>query len=153
MSGLFATLNSTVMALAANGRALDVTGKNLANVNNPAYARERVVVADGATVVTPNGVESVGVETLGVQQLRDALADQQVTREVAVSADLKAEQSGLQQAQAALNQSISRSTTASDGATAGTGLGGSIDDLFNSFQGFRLYALPVLFLNLFYTFY
>ena len=46
MSGLFTTLNSTTMALNAHSRAIETTGKNLANVNNPNYARQRVVLGN-----------------------------------------------------------------------------------------------------------
>lgn len=124
------------MALAANGRAIDIAGKNLANVNNPDYARQRVRFGDLGSVVTPTGAESMGVQALGVEQARDALADQQVTREISVSSDLQAEQSGYQRAQGDLGQAINRAASATDGSSAGSGLGGSIDDLFNSFQSF-----------------
>lgn len=80
MAGIYATLNQTVMALSAHSRAIEITGKNLANVNNPDYARQRVLYGDRGTVMTPQGAESLGLEALGVQQIRDALLDQQVTR-------------------------------------------------------------------------
>ena len=43
MSGLFASLTTTVKALNAHGRALETAGKNLANINNPAYSRQRII--------------------------------------------------------------------------------------------------------------
>ena len=66
MSNLFSSINTTVKALAAHSRAIETTGKNLANVNNPAYARQRVIYGDRGTVVTQQGVESLGLEALGI---------------------------------------------------------------------------------------
>lgn len=137
MSGLFGSLHSTVMALSAHSRAIETTGKNLANVNNPNYARQRVLYGDRGTVVTPDGAQSLGLEALGVQQLRDNLLDRQVLRESGLSAAFTAEQNGYQRAQAALGQGIDRAQAAgSANATGGNGIGAALDDFFNSFQSF-----------------
>lgn len=135
MSGLFASLNSSVKALTAHSRAIEITGKNLANVNNPDYARQRVVYGDRGTVITTTGAESLGLEALGVEQLRDSLLDRQVMREIALKSSFEAEQSGYQRAQAGLGQSIDRSAAASETGAAGTtGLAAALDDFFNAFQ-------------------
>ena len=137
MAGIYATLNQTVMALSAHSEAIEITGKNLANVNNPDYARQRVIYGDRGTVMTPQGAESLGLEALGVQQIRDALLDQQVTREVALKAMFLAEQSGYQRAQAGLGQTIDRANAVGGaGASQTNGLAGAIDDFFNAFQSF-----------------
>jgi len=137
MAGIYATLNQTVMALSAHSRAIEITGKNLANVNNPDYARQRVLYGDRGTVTTPQGVESLGLEALAVQQIRDALLDQQVTREVSLLAMFTGEQSGYQRAQAGLGQTIDRaSSVGGTGASGTNGLAGAIDDFFNAFQSF-----------------
>lgn len=137
MSGLFTTLNSSVKALNAHSRAIETAGKNLANVNNAAYARQRVIYGDRGTVVTPEGAQSLGLEALGVQQLRDTLLDRQVTREIALKSMFETEQSALERAEAGLGQNIDRSTAASAaGSNASTGgLAAAIDDFFNAFQG------------------
>jgi flagellar hook-associated protein 1 FlgK len=135
MSGLFATLNTTVKAISAHSRAIETTGKNLANVNNPAYARQRVIYGDRGTVVTPDGAESLGLEALGVQQMRDQLLDLQVARETSLTASYTAEQSAYQRAQAGLGQSIDRTNTASSTGTTDNGLGAALDNFFNGFQG------------------
>ncbi len=133
MSGLYSSLNTTVKALNAQSRGIDLSGRNLANVNNPNYARQRVILGDRGTVVTPDGAQSLGIEALGVQQLRDAMLDRQVTREISLKAAFAAEQQGYQRAQAGLGQGVS-SSSAVDGATA-SGLDASINDFFNAFQG------------------
>ncbi|MBI5766944.1 MAG: flagellar hook-associated protein FlgK [Verrucomicrobia bacterium] len=136
MAGLYASLNSSVMALNAHSRALETSGKNLANVNNAAYARQRVIYGDRGTVVTPDGAESLGMEALGVEQLRNSLTDRQVMREAALSASFSAEQSGYQRAQAALGQSINRATVTN--ASGESGIAAALDDFFNAFQSFAI---------------
>jgi flagellar hook-associated protein 1 FlgK len=136
MSGLFSSLNASVQALSATSLALNTAGKNLANMNNASYARQRVIFGDRGTVQTPEGPQSMGLEALGVQQLRDPLLDQQVTREIALTSSYTAQQQFLQNGQANLGQSINNtSATDTTGSSAGTGgLGAALDDFFNSFQ-------------------
>jgi flagellar hook-associated protein 1 FlgK len=138
MSGLFGTLNASVNAMSAHSRAVELAGKNLANVNNPNYARQRVIYGDRGTVITPQGAESLGLEALGVQQLRDFLLDRQVVRESSLSAYYNAQQNGYQRAQAALGQDVASasSTTGTTNSSTDTGIASSLDDLFNSFQSF-----------------
>lgn len=130
MSGLYASLNNTVKALSAHSRAIEIAGKNLANVNNAAYSRQRVVYGDRGTVQTPEGAESLGLEARSIQQLRDTMLDRQVMREISLKASFEAEQQGYQRAQAALGQNIDRT----DATGASGGIGAALDDLFNSFQ-------------------
>ncbi|MCX6954833.1 MAG: flagellar hook-associated protein FlgK, partial [Verrucomicrobia bacterium] len=132
MSGLFSSLNATVKAISAHSRALETSGKNLANVNNTSYARQRVIYGDRGTVVTATGAESLGLEVMGVEQLRDSLLDRQLMREISLKSSFEAEQAGYQRAQAGLGQSIS-ATGAADTASA-NGVGAALDKLFNSFQ-------------------
>ena len=83
MSGLFGSLTNNVKALNAQSRAIETAGRNLANVNNPHYARQRVLFGDRGTVQTALGPQSLGLEALGITQLRDTLLDKQVLRETA----------------------------------------------------------------------
>jgi len=138
MSGLFTTLNASVKALNAHSRAIETAGKNLANVNNTAYARQRVIYGDRGTVQTADGAQSLGLEALGVQQLRDALLDKQVMREVSLLASFEAEQAAYERAQASLGQSVSSSMqTGAAGSNASTGgLSAALTDFFNAFQSF-----------------
>src|SRR5678816_1451539 len=128
MSGLFASLNSTTSALNAHSRAVETAGKNLANVNNPTYARQRVIYGDRGTVVAPFGAESLGLEALGVEQLRDTLLDRQVVREASRTSYYQAQQNGYQRAQAALGQDVS-SASSSSGTSSDTGIAAALDGI------------------------
>lgn len=136
MSGLFGSLTNGVKALNAQSRAVETAGRNLANVNNTNYARQRVIFGDRGTVITASGPESMGLEAMGVEQLRDRMLDQQVLNEVSRKAALTAAQSGLQKAQAGLGQHIA-SASSTDSATNGAqGIAESLASFFNSFQSF-----------------
>lgn len=136
MSGLFGNLASGVKALNAQSRALETAGRNIANVNNANYARQRVVLGDRGTVLTAQGAQSLGVEARQVQQLRDLLLDRQVSREIALTSSLSSRQLAYQKAEAALGQSIDRSANAAAAASSTGGVAGSIGDFFSAFDAF-----------------
>jgi len=138
MSGLFGELSNSVKALTAASRSLETAGNNIANVNNAGYARQRVVYGDRGSVQTDLGVQSLGVEAVGIQQLRDSLLDAQVVRETSLQSSYTAEQSAYQNAQADLGQSVDRSgATSSTGAAGSTnGIDQALSDFFNAFQSF-----------------
>jgi flagellar hook-associated protein 1 FlgK len=132
MSGLFGQLSSSMNALTAASRSIETTGRNLANVSNPDYARQRVIYGSRGTVMTELGAQSLGIEAVGVEQLRDSLLDQQVVRESSKLASYTSEQSAYQKAEAALGQSIDQSSE--KGATGG--LSEALSNFFNGFQSF-----------------
>ena len=138
MSGLFSQLGNSIKAMTAASRSLETSGNNLANVNNADYARQRVVYGDRGSVQTELGFQSLGVEAVGIQQLRDSLLDAQVVRESSIQSSFSAEQAAYQNAQAALGQTVDRSgatsTTGSSGST--NGIEQALSDFFNAFQGF-----------------
>lgn len=140
MSGLFANLSSAAAAMRTQTVALDVIGRNMANANNPAYARQRIVLGDRGTVQTPQGAQSLGTEVIGVTQFRDRLLDGQISREIAAGSRVDTQLNFLRQAQNALGgglfgQSGGIETIGTNPATA-TGLPAAIDDFFNAFEAF-----------------
>lgn len=136
MSGLFSTLNASVRAITAHSRGLETAGKNLANVNNPVYARQRIVYGDRGIVETPYGAQSLGLEVVGIRQLRDTLLDRQLMREIGLGGMLDAERQAYQRAQAGLGQNIDgNAAVAAAGSDAAGGLSAALDDFFNAFQG------------------
>ena len=138
MAGLSASLINNFQALNANAQALDVTGKNLANINNTGYARQKVILGTLGTINTPEGVQSMGVMALGLEQARDILLDRQVQRDVSKTASLTARQSGLEAAQSALGQQIDRTNdTGSVGSVSGSTGTGINENLSTFFAGFE----------------
>lgn len=136
MSGLFGSLTSGVQAINAQASALELAGKNLANVNNPNYSRQKVVFGDRGTVLTPQGPQSLGLEAVGVTHLRDKLMDEQLIREISASADLTSLTNSLQQAEAALGEKVDRTNDGSDlgASSSGSGLGDALNSFFAEFH-------------------
>lgn len=140
MSGLFSELHRTSQALAAQSQGVFVSGKNMANVNNAAYARQRVILGDRGVVQTVLGPQSLGVEALGLQQVRDKLLDSQILRETARMTSLEVQSDAFFKAEAALGQNIDRSGDATyiegaDTSGSSNGIGEALDNLFNAFNG------------------
>lgn len=137
MSGLLSDLVNAAKALNAQSAGASLAGRNLANVNNPGYARQRVVLGDRGSVQTNLGTQSTGVEALGVRSLRDRFLDRQVTSERSVGDGLRATQRLLQSAQSALGQGIDGSNGSAgidDAATTGGGLANALGAFFNRFS-------------------
>jgi flagellar hook-associated protein 1 len=135
MSGLFSTISSTSTALNAESQAINVTSNNIANLNNPNYSEEQVLFNDLGSVQTPDGVESMGITT-SVDQMRNAVLDMMVQQQASITSGVQAQQNVLQQAQAALGEGITGSSTSADASTTSTsGLSVALNNFFSAFQG------------------
>lgn len=75
-------------SLQMNQRAIELAGHNLANVSNPAYARQRLKIQTATGVPTEDGLQGGGVEITGIEHFRDYLLDRQVANEQSVLAYL-----------------------------------------------------------------
>jgi flagellar hook-associated protein 1 FlgK len=126
-------LNMGASALNAQTAGMDVTGENLANVNNTAYARQRVSLAESTPLNTTVGQEGTGVTVTGITQVRNALIDGQIQAEAGVSGSLNSQQLALQDAEAGLGEQITNSTSGTSNASP-NGLTAALSNLFNSFQ-------------------
>jgi flagellar hook-associated protein 1 FlgK len=140
MSGLFSSLYSTTNALRAQTAALDIVGRNMANVNNSSYARQRVLLGDKGSVNTPLGAQSLGTEAIGITQMRDSLLDRQITEEASTSELIGSQLKFLQQAQTALGQGLFGQSgsvdTISSNPDLPAGIAASVDAFFNAWQAF-----------------
>jgi flagellar hook-associated protein 1 FlgK len=134
MFGLYSSLDQSVSAMNAESVAINVTGNNLANVNNPNYAREVVDLGDLGTVSTPEGTESMGLTAMNVTEIRSAILDAQVRDSDSSTNYYNTLQSAYQQAQAALGQTVS--STTSESPSTNTGLASAINGFFNAFQSY-----------------
>ena len=133
MLGLFNTLNLGARALTAEQVAVEVAGHNLANANNPAYARQRVQIQTSLPTPTSFGMEGTGVQVTSIQQVRDQLIDSQIRSEASIGGYWNSQQNALQNAQTQLNEFLNLSSTSgASGSTAG--LSGQLNNLFGAFQ-------------------
>lgn len=124
------------MALGVQTQQIQIAGKNLANVDNPNYARQKVVFGSPGTVETPQGAQELGLVVQSIQSIRDPLLDAQVVREGGLTASYSAQQDALQKAQADLGQTVDGASSTDTSSTSATsqGIGADITSLFNSFS-------------------
>jgi flagellar hook-associated protein 1 FlgK len=126
MTQLFGVLNIGARALFAQQRAIDVTGKNIANVNTPGYSRERINMTPSAPIDSPIGPMGYGVETGAVERIYDRFLGVQITSENSNLGRWQARQSMLERVEVAFDESD------------GYGLSQSLGAFWNSWQDLAL---------------
>jgi flagellar hook-associated protein 1 FlgK len=117
MSSLFGALSLGQQGIEVNQYALELTQRNIANVNTPGYTRQRVNLIPGGDGTVGSGA----AVTIGpVDEFRDRFLDYRVTRELQEQGKAQAESSTLEQIAALLNEA------------GGQGLQSTISSFFNS---------------------
>jgi flagellar hook-associated protein 1 FlgK len=137
MSGLFSALSTNTRALQVHSLGAEVTGKNLANVNNPNYARQRANVTNLSAIQTEFGSMSMGLTVEGLSHSRDRLLDDAMLRELGLQGSLEAQREFATRMESSLGEMIDRSdsTSAVDGtneAASSPGLSGALNRYFNA---------------------
>lgn len=121
MSTLSSVLNTALTAMSANQFGLAVASNNVANANNPDYARQRLLTEPAG----PDGGQwsiGMGVRVVGVQALRDQLVEVRWRQALSGQSHADTLSSRLSDIEGQFNDS------------GGTGLLQKITDFFNSFQ-------------------
>lgn len=139
MSGIFSSIATASFALQTHSRSVEQAGKNIANLNNPNYARQRVVTGSIGVTTTSTGQESGPLVALGVEQIRDKFLDRQILNEVSYRSTLETQDFRLQQMLSTLGENIDRLNDPQFIAEVtydGGGLRGSVDNFFNAFESF-----------------
>jgi len=136
MGGLFNTLEIASSSLLASRAGIETAGVNISNVNNPGYARQRVIIEPRRD---PTGA-GAGVEVVGVKSLRDSILDEQLVRESSNKAYLENFQRTLQIGQVLLGQQIDRQSATPEADSAARNLGGQmaiasgLSEFYNALQ-------------------
>ncbi|MDX9870881.1 MAG: flagellar hook-associated protein FlgK [Clostridia bacterium] len=82
MRSTFSGLNIGASALAAQQRALDVTGHNIANANTQGYSRQSVSMVTTRPIRTYSGFVGTGVQINNITRIRDQFVDAQIRNEI-----------------------------------------------------------------------
>jgi flagellar hook-associated protein 1 len=131
MSGLLGALNLGVRSLNTHRLGAEVAGQNLANVHNPAHARQRLAIETG----TPAAEMQGGGADARVVQLRSSLLDRQIQSEASVRGSLQAQEQALDLLQSSFGRLIDRTAGGAIAGAAGPhGIGEHLGELFNAFQ-------------------
>ncbi|MBU2629855.1 MAG: flagellar hook-associated protein FlgK, partial [Proteobacteria bacterium] len=86
MSGISSTLNIAKTAIAAQQYGLNVTGHNIANVNNPDYSRQNADHISNKPSLYAGFLFGTGVNVAQVEQTVDALLENRLTDEKSTQA-------------------------------------------------------------------
>jgi flagellar hook-associated protein 1 FlgK len=118
MSGLMTSLVNNSRALSLQSQALQVTGKNISNVNNTQYARQRVSLG------SEQAAGSQFFQTASIEQLRDSILDSSVASEMSNGGSLEAQSRWLSQLE----------TVWGDQLSGDSGFASDLDAFFNSWS-------------------
>ncbi len=121
-------------SLAAQQQGTAVAGQNMANVNNPAYAREQANIQTSVPIETPAGEEGTGADVVSITEVRNSLLDNQIQSESSVTSSFAAQQSALQNAETFLGEQLSASSTSGTSASSPDGLASMLSNLFDAFS-------------------
>ncbi len=130
MSGLLQSIGVQAQSLNAQSDAINITGKNLANVANPNYSRETANI-----VSTADG----GAEVADVSSARDQILDSQIMQQLSAQGSLSSQSDIANTIQSFLGENIDTATDQSQaaaGASANSsqsGLSSALDNFFNAF--------------------
>ena len=131
-------LANATKALNAHRFGVTTAGTNIANVNNPDYARQKAILGDRGTIQTLVGPRGLGVEVVGFAQMRDTVLDREVLRETSINSSLQSQYDALAKAEANMGQEINRTGDSAfiDGASGSSagGLAEIVNDYFNAFH-------------------
>ena len=133
MIPLSSILNIGASGLDAGTAGMTVTGNNLANVNNPGYAREQVQLSESTPINTLVGQEGTGVSVTAITEVRDALLDGQIQSEAGVTGSLNAQQTALQNAEASLGEQVTNASTSGTDSSP-NGLTADLSNFFGALQ-------------------
>lgn len=136
MSGLFGHLTSASSALQAHSKSVELSGKNIANINNPNYARQRVISSSVSAVASGQVNTFVDRE---VQNLRDAFVDKQVVEEGSFLSSFETRDNRLREILAVLGETVDRvndPSFISDQPEDNGGIRDSLNDFLNAFENF-----------------
>ncbi|MGB0372982.1 MAG: flagellar hook-associated protein FlgK [Opitutales bacterium] len=136
--GLLTGIYTQSRALSYHSGSIDVAGKNIANVNNPEYARQRMNVQDRGNIVVGDTIQSMGIEAGTIEQFRDALLDAQILRETPQTSMAEVTADLYRQLEGYWGESINRSAdgstldSAQEVSPSSLGLNERLDDFFNA---------------------
>ena len=140
MSGLFGSLFNNTQALRIRSQEIEIAGRNLQNVGNTKYARQRAMVEDAGAVNTSFGSQSLGIQITDIINMRDAVLDSQIVKEGSTFSSLEAQSKFNGYIENSLGENIDRSrdTSASElspvSLFSSSGIMESMNNFFNAFQ-------------------
>ncbi|WIF96129.1 flagellar hook-associated protein FlgK [Caminicella sporogenes] len=104
--GSFFGFNIARSGLFASQRALNITAHNVANANTEGYSRQRLNVVQSTPLSLPQGQGMIGsgVDTAGIEQIRDEFLDFKIRQEMTTNGEWEARAEALKHIEAIFNE-------------------------------------------------
>jgi len=103
---LLGEISKTTEALRYHSKTAEIAGQNLAHVNDESYARQRVLSREGVMYGSHGGLQTSGLESAGLEHVRNLFLDRRVVDEVGQTAAIKAEKEVFDLIQSALGETL-----------------------------------------------
>ena len=103
---LLGEISKTTEALRYHSKTAEIAGQNLAHVNDESYARQRVLAKEGVMYGSHGGLLTSGLESAGLDHVRNDFLDRRVIDEVSETAALEAEKEVFDLLQSALGETL-----------------------------------------------
>jgi flagellar hook-associated protein 1 FlgK len=137
---LLGEISKSSEALRYHAKTAEIAGQNLAHVNDETYARQRVLAREGVMYGSHGGLLTSGLESGGLEHVRNDFLDRRVVDEVGQTAALEAEKEVFDLLQAALGETLTSPQINAglddthDSILAPGSLARALNDFFNAFQ-------------------
>tara|TARA_Y100000588_G_scaffold229037_1_gene242699 strand:+ start:2059 stop:5121 length:3063 start_codon:yes stop_codon:yes gene_type:complete len=144
--GLIGEILKGSQALRYHAKSADVAGKNLANVNDPSYARQRVLAKEAYMYADSFSLSTGALRADGLDHMRSDLLDRRVLGEVGGGGSLEARKEILDLLQLILGEKVNRQSLNAglddmhESDLAPGSLTRALNDFFNAYQ--ELSAAP-----------
>jgi flagellar hook-associated protein FlgK len=144
--GLIGDILKGSQALRYHAKSAEIAGKNLANVNNADYARQRLLAKEAYMYTDGYSLATGGLRADGLDHMRNDLLDRRVINELSGGGSLEARQEILGLLQLVLGEKIDRQSLNAglddihESDLAPGSLTRALNDFFNAFQ--ELSAAP-----------
>lgn len=104
MSSLGSVLDIASRALQINQKGIGVASHNIANIDRPAYSRQRQVLVAAPGVPDRTGIVGTGVEQLTIQRVSDAFMQNRLIQEHSSKGSLSERSNALAQIESIVNE-------------------------------------------------
>ena len=137
---IISSLRSNAAALNVQSAATSVAGENIANVNDPSYARKRAIFGEKQIFHAAGLVQTGSINLERIEQVRDQVLDRQIVRESMSRYSLEAKKKFLDRVETAYGEKISRDDaldtlgSGDEASTTADGISKNLDDFFNVFS-------------------
>lgn len=137
---LIASLLNSADSLGVHGKGAEIAGRNIANVNNPEYARQQIIINDQGSIGGTNNHLDLGIEIEEIRNVRNAVLDAQIIREEMTAGNLEVQSQFLRTMESVLGERLDRSFDSAnsiqspEALLSPSGISNAIDQFYNAFS-------------------